>query len=208
MTKKNQTSRETFVSIDIETDGPIPGEFSMLSLAAVAFDPNANVLGEFEVNLLPTGRLQDERTMTEFWAKHPEAWEYATRDPQDPFKALHAFVDWVEGLPGRKTAVCAPAGFDWTFIYYYLIKYAGRSPFSFSCLDVKTYVYAMQSREQPSMAYKDSVKRGWPARWHTSLPHTHKAIDDAYEQGYSFMRMRAENLYGIEAVEKVTVKGR
>lgn len=193
---------ETFVSIDIETDGPIPGEYSMLSFAAVAFDEQANVLGHFEANLLPTGNRQDERTMTEFWAKNPEAWAYCNQNQKDPAEALPAFVEWVEGLPGVKTAVCAPAGFDWTFMYWYMIKYHGRSPFSFSCLDVKTYVYAIRK----DLKYKESTKGRWPKRWFTDLPHTHKAIDDALEQGYSFMRMRAEHLHGIDALAKIQAK--
>jgi hypothetical protein len=195
-------TRETFVSIDIETDGPIPGEYSMLSFAAVAFDEDANVISSFEANLLPTGAKQDERTMTEFWAKNPEAWDYCTKNQQDPAVAMPAFVAWVESLPGVKTAVCAPAGFDWTFTYWYMIKYHGRSPFSYSCLDVKTYVYAIRK----GLKFKESAKGRWPKRWFTSLPHTHKAIDDALEQGYSFMRMRAEHLFGIDALAKIEAK--
>ena len=42
---------EIYVSIDIESDGPVPGLNSMLSLGAVAFDPVGKVLSKFQRNM-------------------------------------------------------------------------------------------------------------------------------------------------------------
>ena len=42
---------ETYISTDIEADGPIPGEYSMLSFGSVALNKNKQVLGTFEANL-------------------------------------------------------------------------------------------------------------------------------------------------------------
>ena len=39
--------------------------------------------------------------------------------------------------------VAYPAGFDFLFVYWYLIHFVGRSPFSFSALDMKTYAAAL-----------------------------------------------------------------
>ncbi len=192
---------EVFFSIDIETDGPIPIKNSMLSFACVAFSEEGSVLGSFERNLTPLpGAVQDERTMTEFWAKEPEAWNYCTTNTVDPARAMQDFVDWVKSIPGdQRVAVCMPSGFDFTFMYVYMMYFVGESPFSFSCIDMKTYVSA--SRKQ---SYRHSGKRSWPSRWFDrDLPHTHKAIDDAIEQGLTFLKMRAENLYGREAVSRV-----
>ena len=182
---------EVFVSTDIEADGPYPGDYSMLSFAGVAFAEDGTVISAFETNLTPLlGAERDERTMREFWSKERVAWEYVTRNPQDPAVAMPKFAEWVEGLPGDlKTMVCMPAGFDFMFMYWYMKKFA-HSPFSFSCIDTKSYVMAM--RKKP---YRHSGKRGWPGRWFAKgCPHTHKAIDDALEQGISFMKMREENL--------------
>ena len=38
----------TYVVIDVEFDGPLPGVNSMISLGAVAINKNGNELGEFE----------------------------------------------------------------------------------------------------------------------------------------------------------------
>lgn len=201
--KKTRKKSEVFFSIDIEADGPFPGDYSMLSFAAVCFAEDAKVLGAFEVNLTPLAEAQqDPRTMREFWAKEPEAWEYCTRNQMLARKAMPRFASWVESQPGDlKTAVCMPAGFDFMFMYWYMKKFS-HSPFSFSCIDTKSYV--MASRREP---YRFSGKRSWPKRWFMNFPHTHKAIDDALEQGASFMLMRAERLAGElsrdEALAKV-----
>lgn len=194
-------AKEIFFSLDIEADGPIPLRNSMLSFACVAFSDDGRVLDKFERNLNPLPEAtQDQRTMEEFWAKEQEAWNYCTSNTVDPESGMRDFVDWVKSMPeGQRVAVCMPSGFDYMFIYVYLMAFAGESPFSFSCIDMKTYVAA--SRKQ---AYRNSGKRSWPARWFDKdLPHTHKAIDDAMEQGLSFLKMRAENLGGAEAVEKI-----
>lgn len=179
--------------MDVEALGPYPGDYSMNSLGAVAFDEDAQVIGAFEVNLLPLqGSTPCPDTMRNFWMKEEEAWEYCTRNPKEPKAGMQSFAEWVISLPGDlKTGVCMPAAFDYMFIYWYLKKFVGRSPLSFSCLDTKSYVCAM--RKKP---YRHSAKRSWPKRWFTKLPHTHKAMDDALEQGVSFMLMRAENLNG------------
>jgi hypothetical protein len=75
------------------------------------------------------------------------------------------------------------------FVYWYLIRFAGESPFSFSALDVKTYAMALLKK-----GYRQAVKRNMPKAWFDDLPHTHCALDDAIEQGALFCNMLAENL--------------
>jgi hypothetical protein len=82
-----------------------------------------------------------------------------------------------------------PAGFDFLFVYWYLIRFVGASPFSFSALDLKTYAMAVLKCD-----YRDAVKGNMPRRWFDSFPHTHIALDDAIEQGALFCNMLAENL--------------
>ena len=40
--------------------------------------------------------------------------------------------------------------------------------------------------------YRDATKRNMPRHWFDKLPHTHKALDDAIEQGALFCNMMAE----------------
>jgi hypothetical protein len=180
---------EVYVSTDIESDGPIPGPHSMLSLASAAYLPDKTLLATFTANLetLP-GATADPRTM-EWWQQHREAWAATRTNLQDPAVAMDRYVTWVKSLPARPVFVAYPAGFDFLFVYWYLIRFVGESPFSFSALDVKTYAMALLKIE-----YRDAVKRNMPRRWFDPLPHSHVALDDALEQGALFCNMLAENL--------------
>jgi hypothetical protein len=125
---------EIYVSTDVETDGPIPGPHSMLSFASAAYRPDKTLVGTFAANLetLP-GAAGRPETMA-WWRTQPEAWADARSDPRDPAEALPAYVAWLKGLPGTPVFVAYPAGFDFLFVYWYLIRFAGESPFSFSAL--------------------------------------------------------------------------
>ena len=103
--------------------------------------------------------------------------------------AMARYVAWLAGLPGKPVFVAYPAGYDFLWVYWYLIRFTGDSPFSFSALDVKTYAMALLH-----VGYRDAVKRNMPRRWFDALPHTHQALDDALEQGALFCNMLAENL--------------
>lgn len=179
---------EIYVSTDVEADGPCPGVNSMLSFASVAFLADKSIVGTFEVNLeLLPNATQDIDTMT-WWKGFPDAWAYGRRDPQDPTVAMQKYAAWLKELPGKPVFVAYPMGFDFTFIYWYLMRFAGESPFGFSGVDVKTYAMALLDT-----SYSSAVKRNLPKSWFDPLPHTHKAIDDAREQGAMFCNMLAAN---------------
>lgn len=181
---------EIYFSTDIETDGPIPGPNSMLSFGCVALDEGGKELGAFSRNLeLLPGAQGAPDTMT--WWSQPEqqaAWEACRKDPVPPERAMRDYVAWVEGFRSRPVFVAYPAGFDFLFVYWYLVAFTGSSPFSFSALDIKSFAMAITG-----LSYRQCTKRNWPRRWMSAKgSHTHVALDDAREQGAMFMAMLAE----------------
>jgi hypothetical protein len=180
---------EIYVSTDVETDGPIPGPHSMLSLGSAAFTADKELLSTFSANFetLP-GATPDPKT-AEWWAQQPEAWAACRQNLETPEVAMRRYVTWLGQLPGKPVFVGYPAGFDFLFVYWYLIRFAGQSPFSFSALDIKTYAMAVLKTE-----FRKSTKRNMPQRWLDPHAHTHIALDDAIEQGALFCNMLAEHL--------------
>lgn len=179
---------EIYISTDVETDGPIPGPNSMLSLGSAAYCADKTLVSTFGVNLhqLP-GATPDPKTAT-WWQSQPDAWAACRRDPQDPAEAMASYSAWIKSLPGRPVFVAYPAAFDFLFVYWYLIRFTGESPFSHSALDIKTYAMALLKK-----GYRDSTKRNMPPSWFDKLPHSHVALDDAIEQGALFCNMLAAN---------------
>jgi len=179
--------REVYVSTDVESDGPIPGPHSMLSFASAAFLDDGEMVGTFTATLdtLP-GAAGHPETMR-WWRSQPEAWAACRADPRPAEVVMPEYAQWLEHLPGRPVFVAYPAGFDFTFVYWYLHRFLGSSPFSHSALDVKSFAMALLGGK-----FRDTAKRSMPRRWFTDRPHTHVALDDAIEQGEMFVRMLAE----------------
>lgn len=182
-----QKINQIFVSIDVESDGPIPGPHSMLSLGAVAFTEQGEEIGEWYVNLDLLPDAQPHSDTQAFWAQHQAYYDVTRVNTQNPTQAMTSFVAWLDALPGRPVAVAAPAGFDFTFTYWYLIRFAGRSPFSFSCVDVKSVVMSLLNKP-----YHKCGKSAWKKSWLSGLPHIHHALADAREQGISWCKIYQE----------------
>ncbi|HXZ98860.1 MAG TPA: exonuclease [Candidatus Binatia bacterium] len=179
---------EVYVSTDVEADGPIPGRHSMISLASAAFRTDGVLIGTWSANLLPLeGAAPDPETEL-WWAEHPDALAATAAGRRPPEEAMAEYASWVEGLPGAPVFVAYPVGFDFTFVYWYLVRFTGRSVFGQSGLDMRSFAMAVLRRK-----YRHSGKQAWPSRWRSpELPHTHVALDDALEQGRQFCAMLAE----------------
>lgn len=182
---------EWYCSVDIETNGPIPPNNSMLSLGAAAFSSDGKLIDTFSVNFDELkGSCANPDTM-KWWEENKEAYDASRQNTVDPLKGITQFVEWVNAHEGKPVFVGYPATFDFSFVYYYMINFGLKSPFSFSALDIKTYAMAVMKSE-----YRQSTKRNMPQRWFPNDPHTHVAVDDAIEQGKLFCNILKEHLGG------------
>ncbi|MDB5328618.1 MAG: hypothetical protein JWM57_4187, partial [Phycisphaerales bacterium] len=172
---------EIYVSTDIEADGPIPGPHSMLSFGSAAFLADKTLVSTFTANLeLLPGAAGHPETV-KWWDGQPDAWAATRRDLRDPAAAMTDYVQWLKALPGKPVFVGFPASYDFMFVYWYLIRFTGESPFSHSALDIKTLAMAALGKD-----YRLSVKRNMPSTWFEDQPHNHVALDDAIGQGILF----------------------
>jgi hypothetical protein len=181
---------EIYVSTDVEADGPIPGPHSMLSFGSAAYlSDKKKLVSTFSANLETLEGAKGHPKTMEWWETQPEAWQACRQNTRRPDEAMPEYVSWLKGLPGKPVFVGYPASFDFLFVYWYLMRFAGESPFSHSALDIKTYAMAMLKKD-----FRASVKGNMPKRWFDDRPHTHVALDDALGQGALFCNMLAENL--------------
>ena len=97
---------------------------------------------------------------------------------------MQDYVKWLRSLRGKLVFVGYPAAYDFMFVYWYVMRFVGNSPFSHSALDIKTFAMCMLGTE-----YRDSTKKKMPRHWFDDLPHTHVALDDALSQGALFCNM-------------------
>lgn len=184
----------TYISYDVETDGPIPGKHSMLSLGAVAFDEQGKELGSFQENFKHlTGAIEDPDTM-EWWSRNQEAYEEATKDTVLCEAGMLRFKIWLQQFPKPWVGVAYPSGFDHTFLYWYSHMFLGYAVLGMSTLDIKSYATAVLK-----IPFKKTVKKNMPKEWFIGCgKHTHRAVDDAREQGELFLNMLRANQDDIE----------
>lgn len=178
---------ETYVSIDIEANGPVPGLNSMLSLGAAAFAGAAEIGRFYEKLREETGTVADPAAMA-FWAAQPQdVRDELAAGRRHPGEVTWRFVDWVESLPGdRKIAVAAPASFDFAFVNWYCRRYADRNPLGHECFDVRSYAAGILRSEHYYRLKDDQFGRLLAPREAAGL-RLHVAINDAVRQGRVFV---------------------
>jgi len=185
-----------WVVMDIETEGSVPGQHSMLSLGAVALNAEYEEVGTWYGTFSPTSDTRPDPNTMDWWRTQPEAVFKAARDgARDPVIVIKEFVDWVESFDGVPYAVLGPTGFDWPFIYYYIGTFGHveaqngggivGNPFGFRTRDIRTLAAAYLGKE----VSKDK----WPKRWFSkTLPHTHHALDDARGLAFTFAAIQRD----------------
>lgn len=179
---------EIYVSTDVEADGPIPGPHSMLSFASAAFDTDGRMASTFSANLELLADAAGHPDTMAWWRGNPGAWNQTRTALQSPSQAMRSYVAWLKALPGKPVFVGYPAAYDFLFVYWYLLRFAGESPFGHSALDIKTYAMAVLG-----LPFRQSTKANMPERWFSDAAHTHVALDDAIEQGHLFCNLLAES---------------
>lgn len=188
---------DVYFSVDVETDGPIPGRFSMLSFALVyagAFDgetfykPSAYDRG-FYCELKPIFDEFEPEAMQVNGLNRAELFNKGL----DPTDAMTKASRWIEETTGKgePVFVAYPLSFDWSWMYWYFVQYSPvGSPFGYSrCFDIKT---AMAFSLQKTIR---SVGRSRiPSVFKSISPHTHHALDDAISQAEIFA-----NIFKLES---------
>ena len=179
---------EIYVSTDVETDGPIPGVYSMLSIGSAAYLPDKTLVSGFTANLETLQGATTHPETMKWWEGQREAWAACRQDPRPPEEVMPDYVRWLKTLPGTPVFVAYPAAFDFMFVCWYLNRFAGENPFGWHALDIKSYAMAVLNID-----FNETFKRNMPRRWFDDLPYTHKALDDAVSQGALFCNMLAEH---------------
>lgn len=182
---------DMYISGDVETDGPIPGRYSMLSfgLAVTAtfngttFAPRDPAAATFYRELRPIG----EEWLPEAVGASGLDRDALAREGADPQAAMAAAADWVASVSAGAHPVLVgyPVVFDWMFLHWYFVAFAGDSPFGFSgALDIKT-IY----QQKAGVTLDEAGRADLPPALRASRPHTHNALDDAVEQAEIFQKL-------------------
>lgn len=184
-----KSSVDAYFSADVETDGPIPGPFSMLSFALV-------YAGSFDGLVF---RRPDDYNQALYRELKPISENFEPEalrvnginrprlllDGQTPEQAMTEACQWVKTIAGgaQPVLVAYPLSFDWSWLYWYFMRFSAEgSPFDYSrCFDIKTAL-AVKASIPISQAGRSRID---PSLRSTHA-HTHHAVDDAIAQAEIF----------------------
>ena len=164
----------TYIMVDIESDGPIPGDYSMISFGAVV------VQDGLEKTFY--GQL---RPISEQWIPEALAVSGHSREEtltfDDPQKVMENFAVWLEeNSKGRPRFISDNNGFDWMFICWYFHHFTGGNPFGHSSQNLGSLYKGL---------INDTFKNFKHLRKTT---HTHHPVDDAKGNAEALLTMKKE----------------
>lgn len=175
-------AKESYFSVDVETAGPIPGEYSLLALGCCSV---AREKERFYVEVKPINKKADKNAIKAIGRPLRDFVAEGT----SPRVAMERFRDWLDHVRGESIPIFVGfnAPFDWSFVNYYFIKYLGQNPFGFSAIDIKSYYSGLTG-----CSWADTHSSNIVSKLKLQLTHSHNALEDAIEQSTIFRTIRAQ----------------
>jgi hypothetical protein len=155
--------------VDIEADGPIPGDYSMIALGAIVVeDP---LIRSFYATISPISDkwIPEALLVTGFSRQQ-------TMSFGDAFGVMTRFNAWVKSKDNPRF-VADNNGFDWQFVNWYCHHFLGENPFGWSSTNLGSLYKGMERNMRANFKKLRKTK------------HTHNALDDARGNAEAMLAM-------------------
>jgi DNA polymerase III epsilon subunit-like protein len=177
------SNREVFVSVDVETSGPNPSQYSLLAIGACSvFSPDK----KFYLELKPV----DLSFRPEALASCSLSLERLAVEGVDPTEAMQHFENWLlESIPAGHFPVFVGfnAPFDWMFVNDYFHRFLGHNPFGHAAIDIKSYYMGLAK-----VPWAETTMQFLGPRYLNQSALIHHALRDALDQGEIFRKLILE----------------
>lgn len=167
----------SLIVVDIEADGPIPPDYSMVSFGAVIVEQS--LTKTFYGEIMP---------ISENWKADALAISGISREKhltfREPAIVLQEFKEWIEAnnKGGRPIFVSDNLAFDWQWINYYFHKYLGSNIFGYSGRRIGDMYCGMVMDSRAKWKHlRDTI-------------HTHHPVDDAKGNAEVLLKMQKMGL--------------
>lgn len=162
----------TYVMVDVESDGPIPGDYSMISFGVVIVEP--------ELTRTFYGCL---RPISDLWI--PDALKVSgftreeTLEFEEPTAVMEKFVSWLQkNLANQPMFISDNNGYDWQFVNWYFHHFTGNNPFGFSSSNLNSLFKGIVKDTSKDFKHLRKTK------------HTHNPVDDAKGNAEALLYMK------------------
>jgi hypothetical protein len=162
----------SYFVVDVEADGPIPGDFSMVQLGCVMVEPG--LTRTFRADLKPVSDRYAPQALAVCGLTREQ-----TLAGEDPAEVMQRFDGWITGATrGRPVFVSDNNGFDWMFVCWYFHHFLGRNPFGFSSVNLGSLYKGMARSMRESFKHLRKTV------------HTHDPLDDARGNAEALLEMK------------------
>ena len=160
--------------VDVESDGPIPGDYSMISFGAVIVDQDLDKTFYGQIKPISEKWIPEALAVSGFSREKTLTFE-------EPATVMKNFQSWISGhSKSRPLFFSDNNGFDWQFINWYFVHFLGKNPFGFSSTNLGSLYKGL---------VKDTFKNFKHLR---KTKHTHHPVDDAMGNAEALLHMKNE----------------
>ena len=162
--------------VDVESDGPIPGDYSMICFGAVIVEPELNRKFYGKLKPISDAFIPEALAVSGFTREQCMAFD-------DPKLVMEQFHAWLQSnCRGRTLFVSDNNGFDWQFINWYFHHFIRANPFGFSSTNLGSLYKGMQKDTFCTFKHLRKTK------------HTHNPVDDARGNAEALLQMKEMGL--------------
>lgn len=170
-----------FVIVDVESDGPCPGLYSIVCFGAIVVDKELNKT--FYGKCAPISEKYIPEALAVSGFTREQHLQFA-----DPWQTFIDFHKWIRNQFGDEKPIFLSdnLAFDWQFINYYLHNFMGDNPFGFSGRRINDIYSGLVGDLRASNNWKRLRK----------TRHSHNPVDDAKGNAEAFLDICEK--YGLE----------
>lgn len=164
----------TYIMVDVESDGPIPGDYSMICFGAVIVDDELDTRFYGQVKPISDNWIPEALKVSGFTRE--DTLKFA-----DPKETMTQFDKWIKkNCKGRPIFISDNNGYDWQFMNFYFLRFLGSNPFGHSSMNLGSLYKGM---------VKDTSKNFKHLR---KTKHSHNPVDDVLGNAEALLYMKKE----------------
>lgn len=162
-----------YIMVDVEADGPIPSDYSMISLGAVIVEPGLE--RSFYACLKPVSPNWKAEALRVSGFTREETLAF-----DEPGVVMQRFAAWIrQHASDRPMFISDNNGFDWQFVNWYFHHFTGSNPFGFSSTNLGSLYKGLVRDTRKNFKHLRKTR------------HTHHPVDDARGNAEALLHMQA-----------------
>lgn len=166
----------SYIVVDVESDGPCPGLYSMICFGAIVVEPTLSKTFYGQTKPISNAWLEKDLSISGFTRQEHKKFD-------DPQKVMEEFDKWIkENSKGHPIFISDNPAYDWQFINYYFHWLLNKNPFGYSARRIGDLYCGMSFDSRSKWKHLRKTK------------HTHHPVDDAKGNAEVLLKMQSLGL--------------